>query len=1267
MLANNIKKLNRIKLIQETEKKKKQKKFNLKLLSKINLNYLPRNSELSLSPKFVICPLKNNTYGGKACRYRGFRNTTSSTTTAATTTGKPLYVDYLIGKEKRKPFYNQDEEDHEDQEIYSLIHINDIYHQYMEKRSDAIAKDLSHDLKYKYGICLNHKDPITAVTMSSSIVDSCTFFISCSRSKLIISLINVVNLELIHEEVIETGFGEVDWVTIDKSDQWIAMGVDRDIYVIEWSTMKIIKLEGHQERVTNVLFFYTLADPSQNYQSFLCLLSLSEDRTFIIWDFQNECCIYQSEILSPLPLTSVVIDQNRCRVIIGGMDGRLRFYDLNTLRTKMICEPRCIHITDLSSYWKDTVEQDLDDLGKNNNKNEGKAIDINVVSSLPKWRSTVKGEDDSDLDTKKRDSCNIDYGSENPILNIHFLPQSFSIKKSIHSKFQDSFSNKKFTSSSSSSTSSSSSSSSPLSSSSISQEKIKSKSSYLLVGTTQGIIILDSDNYNILYHYNLHEIPLCRVPNRENSSSSLPSSSSSSLAQNQVEYSMTLVDGYHFLNFANTTLITLSHRFNQSMDILELSLGQDSVKQSNIKFTEEEVDALCKDYLNNKIDFQELIYKVTEKNVKGRWSRNVFNDIINEFNDMGISTMEQIKDHIEADFNPKIPKFVLSFIKYFLERLNLLKKNLVSGFGYDHNSSSSNLLLSSESVSSVALTSLYAPKEEKIDPDSPLKWAFIENKLKDDNLKNKKKTTIGGLGVLDIMNQPITFHSHIKSSGYSTVPSSLAYAKNFSNNKSKTKKVIKRPSSASSRTSSTTISTKSLPDIKLKDLKKKKLVRPSSSSSSYNGLRQRSTSSGSTMDKDKDTLSTDDISTSMASLNLNIPNEFKSYDQCKGYFKFRIKYNPDCIQQTGPISTITYNYDGSYIASASTNKTACLYKYRYKPREKGVLYDWNWKYSRELVGHNNAITNIRWGSKCNHEINKLLGGETQLLITSSKDNTARLWSLNKTDPLLVFKYIHGTPKNHHLSTSSSLSSSSSSTNKVSSTHGSIFTYEIKDASLFYQNHFIVLLHHNKLYFYRYLLQKQESGSIKPHSNNNKYKITTSYTTDAQYFTALSCINNNLSHLLLTASSDKSINIYDANVNKSILSIPDASKGKPIHSITLADYETPCSNFHDGFLTCSINDSIRWWDIRTQHNVRVFEGHSRSKYPLKCSISPCGRYISSGSEENGYYIWDVRTSNTLAKVSGGHTDAVMDVDFNPRFAELSTASIDGKVRFFTEID
>eukprot|EP00833_Pecoramyces_ruminatium_P013968 jgi/Orpsp1_1/1188000/evm.model.d7180000061768.1 len=298
MLTNSIKKINKIELIQEYEKKKRQKKFNLKLLSKINLNYLPRNSELTLSSKFVACPLKDNIFGGKSARRyrdRGFQNTASSSS-------QP-HVNHLVGRRKRA-FYGEEMEMEEDDEeavekdgqekIYSLIHINDIYYQNNNTAKNCLRiKDtnldvkqqgglaFANDLKYKFGLCLNHKDPITAVTMSSSIVDSCSFFISCSKSKLIISLINVVNLELIHEEEIETGFGEVDWVTIDRSDQWIAMGVDRDIYVVEWSTLKIVKLEGHKERVTNVLFFYTLADPSQDYQSFLCLLSLSEDRTFI--------------------------------------------------------------------------------------------------------------------------------------------------------------------------------------------------------------------------------------------------------------------------------------------------------------------------------------------------------------------------------------------------------------------------------------------------------------------------------------------------------------------------------------------------------------------------------------------------------------------------------------------------------------------------------------------------------------------------------------------------------------------------------------------------------------------------------------------------------------------------------------------------------------------------------------------------------------------------------------------------------------------------
>jgi len=749
----------------------------------------------------------------------------------------------------------------------------------------------------------------------------------------------------------------------------------------------------------------------------------------------------------------------------------------------MICEPRCIHITDLANYWKDTVEQDLDELAKNNNKNEGKAIDINVVSSLPKWRMNMKDDSNGFKEnfSKKEDVCSIDYGNENGIINIHFLPHTFSIKKSLlHSKFQNSETVQN-------------------ENSTPTHEKVKTKSSYLLVGMSQGIIILDSDNYNILYHYNLHEIPLSRFLGKENSNTN----------QDPMEYSMKLVDGYHFFNFSNTTLMVLSHRFNQSIDILELSQGQDTVKQDLLKFTEEEVDELCKDYLNNKIDFPELIYKVTEKNVKGCWSRNVYNDIIEEFNTMGITTMEQIKDHIEADFNPKIPKFILSFIKYFLERLNLTKKTLMSGL--DHFSSSN--LLPSDNINSVAPTSLYTSASEKISPDSPLKWAFLENKLKDSKIK--KKTTIGGLGVLDVMNQPITFHSHIKSSGYSTVPTSLAYAKNFS--KSKTKMVAKRPSSSTScRTSSSTTSkslgrsskeigkvcrslsslsmksTKSLPEIKPRELKK--IARPSSSG---NELRRPSSSQSIASNND----------------NLDIPNEFKSYDQCKGVFKFRIKYNPDCIQQTGSLTSVVYNYNSNYIASASTNSSVCIFKYKYKSKssekEKANLYDWNWRYSRELIGHNNTITNVRWGAKCSNEMNKQLGGETQLLITSSKDNTARLWSLNKTDPLLVFKYIHGTPKSHQL-------------NSKTLPHGSIFTYEIKDASLFYQNHFIALLHHNKLYFYRYLIQKQEAGSVKPHQNTNKYKITTSYTTDAQYFTAFSCINNNLSHLLLTASSDKSV-------------------------------------------------------------------------------------------------------------------------------------------------
>jgi len=276
MLTNTVRKLNKPLIFKEYEKKKKEKKFNLKLLSKIDLNYLPRHNELGLSSKFIACPFKTNFYCGKS-RYHRSSNGQSR-----------LRINNLLGTQDDNK-YDKGEEDNDYEEIYSLINVNDIFNQnkLIKDLNGPSTNGLAYDLKYKFGISLNHNDPITAVTMSASVVDSCSFFISCSKSKIIISLINVNQLQLVHEEEIETGFGEVDWVVIDKSDQWIAIGVDKDIYVIEWNTLRIIKLEGHKERVTSILFFYTIADPSQDYQSSLCLLSLSEDRTFISNDYND--------------------------------------------------------------------------------------------------------------------------------------------------------------------------------------------------------------------------------------------------------------------------------------------------------------------------------------------------------------------------------------------------------------------------------------------------------------------------------------------------------------------------------------------------------------------------------------------------------------------------------------------------------------------------------------------------------------------------------------------------------------------------------------------------------------------------------------------------------------------------------------------------------------------------------------------------------------------------------------------------------------------
>ena len=56
------------------------------------------------------------------------------------------------------------------------------------------------------------------------------------------------------------------------------------------------------------------------------------------------------------------------------------------------------------------------------------------------------------------------------------------------------------------------------------------------------------------------------------------------------------------------------------------------------------------------------------------------------------------------------------------------------------------------------------------------------------------------------------------------------------------------------------------------------------------------------------------------------------------------------------------------------------------------------------------------------------------------------------------------------------------------------------------------------------------------------------------------------------------------------------------------------NAYDLFLTAAVADGIKLWDLRTNRCVRRYDGHVNRSQPIGVAISPCARFIATGSED-----------------------------------------------------
>ncbi|GCC31514.1 hypothetical protein chiPu_0009972 [Chiloscyllium punctatum] len=61
-------------------------------------------------------------------------------------------------------------------------------------------------------------------------------------------------------------------------------------------------------------------------------------------------------------------------------------------------------------------------------------------------------------------------------------------------------------------------------------------------------------------------------------------------------------------------------------------------------------------------------------------------------------------------------------------------------------------------------------------------------------------------------------------------------------------------------------------------------------------------------------------------------------------------------------------------------------------------------------------------------------------------------------------------------------------------------------------------------------------------------------------------------------------------------------------------------------------------------VRRYEGHHNRCHPCKIALSPCGRFLVTGSEDKCAYLFELGSSNFVHKLSG-HTETVITLAYS----------------------
>ena len=182
-------------------------------------------------------------------------------------------------------------------------------------------------------------------------------------------------------------------------------------------------------------------------------------------------------------------------------------------------------------------------------------------------------------------------------------------------------------------------------------------------------------------------------------------------------------------------------------------------------------------------------------------------------------------------------------------------------------------------------------------------------------------------------------------------------------------------------------------------------------------------------------------------------------------------------------------------------------------------------------------------------------------------------------------------------------------------------------------------------------------------------------------------------LLVSASADKTLKLWDASTGKEIKTLtghtngvngisfsPDGkllasasrdktlklwntSTGKEVKTLTGHTDEVIAVSFSpDSKFLASASDGgiIKLWDASTGKEIKTLDGHTNGVNGV--SFSPDGKLLASANSDNTVKLWNTSTGKEI-KTLNGHTSFVNGVRFSPDGKLLASASIDNTVKLW----